>query len=164
MLIFWAGWQPEMSLWESGSTNGWLRENIKPSVSLFSISLMSPRCPQGAREVMILVLEHKARAVGCAVKNAGVIQNVNAWNRILGTITQCCNAFQVQNLLQNPIHAEISQGLGADESQVSRGWHCVGYDLNSYSFFSIQYKYKLIYSTLLLQTCLVDCSLQSALK
>lgn len=58
---------------------------------------------------------------GVQLQNTGVIQNVNAWKRILGTITQCCNAFQVQNLLQNPIHEEITQGLGADESQVSRG-------------------------------------------
>lgn len=163
MLIFWAGWQLEMSLWESGSKNGWLREKIKSSVCLFSIFLMS-QVSSGPEKTQPLSLEHKACAVGCAMQNAGVIQNESAWNRILGTITQSCHAFQVQNPLENPIHAEISQGLEADESQVSRGWHCVGYDLNCYCFFSIQYKYKLIYWTLLLQTFLVGCSLQSTLK
>lgn len=49
MLIFSAGWQPEMSLWESDSTNGGIGENVKPPVRLFNIFLMSQVSAVGQR-------------------------------------------------------------------------------------------------------------------
>lgn len=149
MLMF---WQPEMSLWESGTTNVWLKEKAKPPIRFFSILLVSQLptvgqgrydpCPWNKKSVQQHT-QYKIQ-VSYRIWVSGTRLSVSSHS------TAILSKFVV--LLQNPAHAEIIQGLWAqrDESQASGGWHCVGWDLVSL-FFSIQYIHNIsqLYWTLL---------------
>ena len=166
MLIFWVGWLPEMSLWESGSTKGWLGENTKPPLRLFNIFLTSQASTMGQRryDPRPQNIKSMQQCIQCKIQ-----VSYRMWVPGTGFSVSSHSAATLSKFitpLQNPIHADIMKGLGADESQASRGWHYVGSDFNSHCFFSIKNIQDLcqFYWMLLQQTPLVDCSLQRDLK
>lgn len=136
MLIFWAGWQPGTSFWESGSTNVQLREKAKSPMWFFSILLVSQVSTVGQRRydpwpwniksVEQCTLYKTQVSYGIWVPGTGL--------SVPSHSTAILSKYVVP--LQNPVHAEIIQGSGAqrDESQASGGWHCVGWDSNSHCF------------------------------
>lgn len=138
MLIFWAGWQPEMSLWESGSTNGWLGENTKPPVRIFDVFLMSQvsamgqrrydPCPQNTKSVQQCIEWKMQVLYRIWVPGTGF----SAASHSAATLSKCVTPYKIQSMQRSFKDWELMshRHLG--------GWRYVGSDFNPHCFFSIQ--------------------------